>query len=94
MNFPSFPITGMITRNILDEQNEVSQFEISNQIYRGMSGGPILNKNGQILGIMSANKTIIENEKTSTTLGIVINSNEIIKFLNENNIECEVINEK
>lgn len=94
MNFPSFPISGMITRNILDEQNEVSQFEISNQIYRGMSGGPILNKNGQVLGIMSANKTIIENEKTSTTLGIVINSNEIIKFLKENNIECEVINEK
>lgn len=94
MNFPSFPITGIITRNILDEQSEVSQFEISHLIYRGLNGGPVLNKNGQILGIMSANKTIIENEKTTTTLGIVINSNEIIKFLKENNIECEVIHEK
>lgn len=94
MNFPSFPISGMITRNILDEYSEVSQFEISHPIYHGLNGGPILNKNGIVLGIMSSNKTIIENENTITTLGIIINSNEIIKFLKENNIECEVINEK
>lgn len=94
MNFPLFPVEGIITRNILDEKNNVSEFEISNPIYNGMQGGPILNKNGEILGIISCNKIISENNNIVAKLGIGINSNQITNFLKENNIEYnEVTNE-
>lgn len=87
MNFPLFPVEGIVTRNILDEKNNVSQFEISNPIYNGMQGGPILNKQGEIIGILSCNKIINENNITVAKLAIGINSNQIINFLKENNIE-------
>lgn len=91
MNFPLFPVEGIITRNILDEKNIVSEFEISNQIYNGMQGGPILNTKGEIIGIISCNKIIAENNNIITTLGIGINSKQITNFLKENNIEYEEV---
>lgn len=93
MNFPSFPITGILTRNILDEKQNLSQFEINHEIYPGMNGGPIVDMNNNIIGIMSSNKTIMQNNNPIAKLGIIINSNEIIDFLKENNIEYGEINE-
>lgn len=92
MNFPSFPLEGIITRNILDEQNKVSEFEISNPIYNGMQGGPVINDQGDVIGIISCNKIITQNNKIITKLGVAINSKEITNFLKENNIEFNEVN--
>lgn len=86
MNFPSFPITAIVTRTIMDEENNISQFEISKEIYDGMQGGVILNGKNEMLGIISTNK-IVFNKNETIKLGNIINTNEIIKFLEENNIE-------
>ena len=87
MNFPSYPITGIVTRNLIDENGNISEFEISNEIYIGMNGGPVLNKEGKILGMLSSNKNIYVNNELIKRVGIVINSTDIINFLKENNVE-------
>lgn len=87
MNFPSYPITGIVTRNLIDENGNISEFEISNEIYIGMNGGPVLNKEGKILGMLSSNKNIYINNELIKRVGIVINSTDIINFLKENNVE-------
>ena len=87
MNFPSYPITGIVTRNLIDENGNISEFEISNEIYIGMNGGPVLNKEGKVLGMLSSNKNIYVNNELIKKVGIVINSTDIIEFLKENNVE-------
>ena len=87
MNFPSYPITGIVTRNLIDENGNISEFEISNEIYIGMNGGPVLNKEGKILGMLSSNKNIYVNNELIKRVGIVINSTDINNFLKENNVE-------
>ena len=87
MNFPSYPITGIVTRNLIDENGNISEFEISNEIYIGMNGGPVLNKEGKVLGMLSSNKNIYVNNELIKRVGIVINSTDIINFLKENNVE-------
>lgn len=87
MNFPSYPITGIVTRNLIDENGNISEFEISNEIYIGMNGGPVLNKEGKVLGMLSSNKNIYVNNELIKKIGIVINSTDIINFLKENNVE-------
>lgn len=87
MNFPTYPITGIVTRNLIDENGNISEFEISNEIYIGMNGGPVLNKEGKVLGMLSSNKNIYVNNELIKKVGIVINSTDIIDFLKENNVE-------
>lgn len=49
---PAFPLDGMITRLIVKE-NELIAFESSSPGLKGQSGGPVFDKDGNILGIQS-----------------------------------------
>lgn len=50
---PRFPIEGMITRGILDEQGKRTRFEMSTPGLRGQSGGPVFDAGGVIWGMQS-----------------------------------------
>lgn len=51
---PSFPIEGMVTRHLIDEQQRVFGFEMSTPGLRGQSGGPVFDQNGIIWGMQFA----------------------------------------
>lgn len=90
MNFPIFPISAMITRNIYDDQNRITMFEMSDGIELGMQGAPIVNTKGEIIGLAVGNKNIGPRK-----LSYGIDSKTIIEFLKENNIKYEEVkNEK
>lgn len=108
MNFPLFPIDGIVTRYIVDENNYKSMFETSTPGLKGQSGGPIFSPEGIVYGIQSMTKHLdldfdvnqivkrgIENKNVSFTpfinLGVGISSVEIIKFLEENEVEFNCI---
>lgn len=86
MNFPIFPLEGMITRNIADEKNNVTMFETSSTVLPGQSGGPIINQNGDVIGMIIGVKKIT-GDNFKIDLGIGINSQTIIEFLKQNKIE-------
>lgn len=90
MNFPIFPLDGIITRNIADSKNITTMFETSVPVLSGQAGGPIINTSGEILGIIIGNKKMIDKNIT-INLGIGINSQTITEFLKENNIDFEEI---
>ena len=102
-NTPAFPLDGMITRLIV-EDNELVAFESSSPGLRGQSGGPVFDKDGNILGIQSLTthldlmfdidykiKKNTREYKALTkqfiNLGIAISANQIIKFLDENKVK-------
>lgn len=91
MNFPIFPINSMITRSIADYQNNVSMFETSTSLINGQQGGVVVNKNGEILGILIGSRNFKINEHETMSLAYAINSETIIKFLEDNNIEINII---
>jgi hypothetical protein len=53
-NSPRFPIEGMLTRHLLDDQGKVFGFEMSTPGLRGQSGGPVFDTDGKIWGMQSA----------------------------------------
>ena len=87
MNFPIFPVEGIITRNIFDAKENISMFELSSPVEGGMESAPVLNTNGEILGIALGNK-----KTGNRTLSYAITSSIITKFLKENNIKYEEVN--
>ena len=89
MNFPIFPTTGIICRNIADKEDKVTMFEMSNQVLSGQEGGPILDIKGHIVG-MTTGFRIINDLSGQTKLGIGIRNDAIMQFLDDNNIEYEV----
>lgn len=91
MNFPIFPQEGMITRNIIDRKNNVSMFEISTKYINGQTGGVIVNPKGEILGLLVGNKRININQTDTIDLSFAINSKTIIEFLNNNEINVNII---
>ncbi len=50
---PSFPIDGIVTRHIGDEQGQISGIEMSTPGLRGQSGGPLFDSNGVVYGMQS-----------------------------------------
>ncbi|MBR3815804.1 MAG: trypsin-like peptidase domain-containing protein [Clostridia bacterium] len=52
-NTPRFPIDGMFTRHLADENGNVIGIELSTPGLRGQSGGPLFTSNGLIYGIQS-----------------------------------------
>lgn len=46
------PMDGMLTRNIIDNNSKVSLFELSGNSFIGQLGGPVINKNGEVVGLM------------------------------------------
>lgn len=90
MNFPIFPTTGIITRSILDQNENVTMFETSALVIKGMQGGPVLDIDGKVMGLMVDSKHIKSLDKNypfELDLGLAINSKTIIEFLKENNIK-------
>jgi len=55
---PAFPIDGMITRIVRDEDGTNFAFETSTPGLKGQSGGPVFNTNGDVLGIQSATTSL------------------------------------
>ncbi len=88
MNFPLFPLNGIITRNIVDSSGSITMFETSSPCLSGQKGGPVLNKNGEIIGLLIGNKSITDNENPEIImhLGVAINSKAITEFLDKHNI--------
>lgn len=87
MNFPIFPVESIITRNIFDIKENISMFELSSPIEDGMESAPVLNTKGEVLGIALGNK-----RTGNRTLSYAITASVITKFLNENNIKYEEVN--
>lgn len=54
MGSPRFPIEGMLTRHLLDQDGQIFGFEMSTPGLRGQSGGPVLDTYGQVWGMQSA----------------------------------------
>ena len=52
-NTPRFPIDGMFTRHIIDNQSNVVGIELSTPGLKGQSGGPLFSASGIIYGIQS-----------------------------------------
>lgn len=97
-NFPLFPLDGIVTRHIMDENGILSMFEMSTPGIGGQSGGPIFSPEGIVYGIQSMTKYMklplnLINDKVKIdinpyiSLGVGISSVEIIKFLEENKIK-------
>jgi len=53
---PRFPIEGMITRFLGDQQNGIYGIEMSTPGLRGQSGGPLFNENGVVCGMQYSTK--------------------------------------
>lgn len=51
---PSFPIEGMLTRNIIDAEKKIIGIELSTPGLKGQSGGPLFNEQGLICGMQSS----------------------------------------
>lgn len=57
-SFPLFPMDGIVTRLIMDENKNLSMFETSTAGIRGQSGGPIFSPEGLVYGIQSMTKQL------------------------------------
>jgi hypothetical protein len=53
---PRFPIEGMVTRRLLDDQGKILGFEMSTPGLRGQSGGPAFDSKGVIWGLQAMTK--------------------------------------
>lgn len=93
MNFPTFTSTGIICRNIADKENRISMFEMTNLIFTGQEGGPVIDKKGNLIGMIIGFK-VVNDAGVLSKIGVAINKDEIMKFLDENQIEYEVQDEK
>ncbi len=52
-NTPPFPIEGMFTRNVLDKQGRIYEYELSTPGLKGQSGSPLFDSGGVIYGMQS-----------------------------------------
>ena len=89
MNFPIYPISGMMCRNIIDKKDKLTMFEMSNIVLKGQEGGPIVNPKGEICGIILTSRNTSDEYGTFRS-GLAINNSAIKEFLDDNNIEYEV----
>lgn len=53
---PRFPIEGMVTRFLADEQHKLYGIELSTPGLRGQSGGPLFDTNGVVYGMQFSTK--------------------------------------
>lgn len=51
---PRFPIEGMVTRHLLDDEGKIFGFEMSTPGLRGQSGGPAFDTEGKVWGVQFA----------------------------------------
>lgn len=89
MNFPLFPLPGIITRNVIDKNGNITMFETSMPSLPGQSGGPVLNTKGEIVGIQVGSTKIVSSfgeTAFNVDLGVAINTRTITDFLDKNQI--------
>lgn len=55
-NIPRFPVDGMVTRFVGDQNNNIIGIELSTPGFMGHSGGPLFDKNGKIYGMQFATR--------------------------------------
>ena len=67
-SFPLFPMDGIMTRLVVDEEGQVSMFETSTPGLRGQSGGPVFSPEGVVYGIQSMTRHIDLNFDVNTTV--------------------------
>ncbi|HKU17807.1 MAG TPA: serine protease [Candidatus Saccharimonadales bacterium] len=48
---PSFPVDGMVTRHLVDQNGQMTGFEVSTPGLRGQSGGPAFDSDGRVWGM-------------------------------------------
>ena len=53
---PRFPIEGMVTRFLVDQQHGLYGIELSTPGLRGQSGGPLFDRNGTVYGMQFSTK--------------------------------------
>lgn len=98
MNFPIFPLNGMITRHVADQNNDITMFETSMPVIPGQNGGPVLNEAGEVVGMLIGTKRMTSTFRGDLSpfidLGIVINSKTIVNFLDENKINYNKTNKE
>lgn len=88
MNFPLFPLNGIVTRNVIDAQQKVTMFENSAKLLPGQNGGPVLNEKGEVLGLIIGGRRILDSHSKQfhLDLTVAIKSEVLCEFLDENNI--------
>ena len=91
MNFPLFPLDGMVTRNIIDPSNKITLFEISTPLFPGQAGGPVFDEKGVVCGMLLGTKRIASNYAQDMNfhfdLGLAFHVNTITDFLDAHNIK-------
>ena len=88
MNFPLFPLNGIVIRNVIDAQKNITMFENSAKLLPGQNGGPVLNEKGEVVGLIIGGRRITDTyaKEFYLDLTIAIKSKTICEFLDENKI--------
>lgn len=76
-SFPLFPMDGIVTRNIMDENGKLSMFETSTPGIRGQSGGPVFSPEGLIYGLQAMTRHIDLNFDVNTKVKRGISSKNV-----------------
>jgi len=90
MNFPLFPLEGMVTRNMIDQTGDISIFEMSTPLFPGQAGGPVFDTKGHICGMLLGTKRIASNYGEQMNfhydLGMAFHVQSITDFLDKHQI--------
>lgn len=57
-NSPLFPIDGILTRQVADENGQIVGLELSTPGLKGQSGGPLFDKDGVLCGLQSSTSSL------------------------------------
>jgi S1-C subfamily serine protease len=77
-------------------QNDYRYYQISAAVQSGNSGGPLLNEQAHVLGIVSMKLNVTEVEKLTGDLpqnvNFAIKSSQLVGFLDANQVDYQVAN--
>lgn len=73
--------------NILHQaKSNFSEIEFTDSVNHGNSGGPVLDANGNIIGVVKAKATYIDENNKKTIVGIAVGLDSLISFLEKNKV--------
>ncbi len=67
-------------------ESHFSEIEFTDSVNHGNSGGPILDKNGNIIGVVKAKATYVDTNNKTTNVGIAVGLDSLISFLDKNKV--------
>ena len=79
--------SGIISRLIIEEGTGENHIQLDCDVKHGNSGGPLVNENGEVLGV---NTWGVTGSQTGEELNYAVNINEVIPLLNRNSIDYEI----